>query len=480
MKLIPTIICGGAGSRLWPASQAHRPKPFMKIGKEGRSLLQQTFLRAATLPDVTEILTVTGADLLRATRDEFRQVNNGALKTPFILEPFGRNTAAAVAIAALDCVQSHGEDSVMLVLPADHLIENQQAFAEAVKTACAAAHNGVLVAFGIDPVSAHTGYGYIEVDKGNPSAKPDTGWLGVRRFVEKPSQERAEEFLQSGNYFWNSGMYCFKPGALLQEMRQHCPDIVEATTHCFSASVAMPRADTDCIQLERQSFSVVPNESIDFAVMEKTKNIVTVHGRFAWSDIGSWSAIAAVARKDGDGNSGSKNSIFYNSSNCFVYGSERKIGIVGLDGIVIVDVPDGLLVTHRDQTQDVKHVHTGNDIARPKSNDFGKTNPGAWEMPKIPEAMDSFQVKRLAIEPGQSISRHDSSWPVGPWIIAAGQARIIGLSGGTTDRTGGEAYQCGSFDHKIVNTGEGVLTLFEVGQNQFNSESFASGISSAS
>ena len=166
----------------------------------------------------------------------------------------------------------------------------------------------------------------------------------------------------------------------------------------------MPRADTDCIQLERQSFAVVPNESIDFAVMEKTKNIVAVHGRFAWSDIGSWGAIAAVARKDGDGNSGSKNSIFYNSSNCFVYGSERKIGIVGLDGIVIVDVPDGLLVTHRDQTQDVKHVHTANDIAQSKSNDFGKTNPGAWERPKIPEALDSFQVKRLAIEPGQSIS----------------------------------------------------------------------------
>ena len=452
----------------------------MKIGKDGRSLLQQTFLRAATLPDVAEILTVTGADLLQATKDEFGQVNNGSLKTPFILEPFGRNTAAAIATAALHCVHGHGEDSIMLVLPADHLIENQQAFAEAVKAACAAAQNGTLVAFGIGPVSAHTGYGYIEVDKGSSGTGTGAGWIDVRRFVEKPSQERAEEFLLSGNYFWNSGMYCFKPGVLLQEMRQHCPDIVEATAHCFSTSMAITRNDPECIHLERQSFAVVPSESIDFAVMEKTKNIVMVRGRFAWSDIGSWSAIAAFARKNGDGNSGTSNSIFYNSSNCFVYGSERKIGIVGLDGIVIVDVPDGLLVTHRDQTQDVKHVHAANDIARPKSNDFGKTNPGAWEMPKIPEAMDSFQVKRLAIEPGQSISRHDSGWPVGPWIIAAGQARIIGQSGRTTDRTGGEAYQCGSFDHEIVNTGEGVLTLFEVGQNQSISESLASGNSSAS
>ena len=480
MQLIPTIICGGAGARLWPASQAHRPKPFMKIGKDGRSLLQQTFLRAATLPDVAEILTVTGADLLQATREEFGQVNNGSLKTPFILEPFGRNTAAAIAIAALHCIQAHGEDSVILVLPADHLIENQQAFAEAVKAACAAARNGALVAFGIDPDSAHTGYGYIEADKGSSGTGTGAGWFDVRRFVEKPSQERAEEFLLSGNYFWNSGMYCFKPDVLLREMRQHCPDIVEATAHCFGTSMATARNDADCIHLERQSFAVVPSESIDFAVMEKTKSIVMVQGRFAWSDIGSWSAIAAFARKDGDGNSGNSNSIFYNSSNCFVYGSERKIGIVGLDGIVIVDVPDGLLVTHRDQTQDVRHVHTTIETARPKSNDFGKTNPSAWEKPKIMAATDSFQVKRLAIEPGKSISRHDSGWPSGPWIIAAGQARIIGHGGRTTDRTGGEAYQCGSFDHQILNTGDCVLTLFEVEQNQAISENLASGNSSAS
>ena len=338
---------------------------------------------------------------------------------------------------------------------------------------------GALVAFGIDPDSAHTGYGYIEADKGSSGTGTGAGWFDVRRFVEKPNQGRAEEFLLSGSYFWNSGMYCFKPGVLLREMHQHCPDIVKATAYCFSTSMAVARIDADCIHLERESFAGVPNESIDFAVMEKTKNIVTVQGRFAWSDIGSWTAIAAFARKDGDGNSGNSNSIFYNSSNCFVYGSERKIGIVGLDGIVIVDVPDGLLVTHRDQAQDVRHVHTTIETARPKSNDVGNTNPSAREKPKIPDAMDSFQVKRLAIEPGKSISRHDSSWPSGPWIIAAGQARIIGQGGRTTDRTGGEAYQCGSFDYQILNTGDCMLTLFEVEQNQAISENLASGNSSA-
>ena len=479
MKLIPTIICGGAGTRLWPASQAHRPKPFMKIGNDGRSLLQQTFLRSATLPDVAKILTVTGADLLQATKDEYAEVNTGGLETPYILEPFGRNTAAAVATAALHCTRIHGEDAVMLVLPADHLIENQQAFADAVKTATEAASSGALVAFGIFPVSAHTGYGYMEVNGSGPGAQAGAGWLDVLRFVEKPSQERAEEFLRSGTYFWNSGMYCFQPGVLLREMRQHCPDIVEATSRCFSISMAASPAGADCIQLERESFAVVPNEAIDTAVMEKSKNIVAVQGRFAWSDIGSWSAVAAFAHKDDDGNSGTGNSIFYNSSNCFVYGSERKIGIVGLDGIVIVDVPDGLLVTHRDQAQDVRHVHMAGGGAERQSGGSGNANPSTGKKSKTLEAADGFQVRRLAIEPGGSISRHDSSWPSGPWIVADGQARIMGQSSRTTDRTGGEAYQCSSFDHEIVNAGDGVLILFEVEQNQSIAESLASGNSSA-
>ena len=437
----------------------------MRIG-EGGSLLQQTFLRAAALPDVTEILTVTGQDLHLATQHEFRQVNDRGLKTPFILEPFGRNTAAAVAAAALHCAQAHGEDSLMLVLPADHLVENQQAFVDAVKAACLAARQGLLVAFGIDPISAHTGYGYIEVDKGSGSAKPDTGWHAVRRFVEKPDGEKAEEYLQSGHYFWNSGMYCFRPGVLLQEMRQHCPEIIEAVSDCFRTSIAAARAGADCVALDSQCFSIVPNESIDFAVMEKTRNIAVVHGQFVWSDIGSWSAIAAITRKDEDGNSGSKNTFFHNSSNCFVYGGERNIGIVGLEDIVIVDAPDGMLVAHRDQAQNVKHIYTRNESVQPKSHGLGNTKRSAWGDSKIIEAAGGVLVKRLAIEAGNKISSHDPGWPIGPWFVAAGHARIIGQSGQTTDRTRGEAYHCNSLDQEIVNTSEGVLTILAIDNEQ--------------
>ena len=466
MILVPTIICGGKGSRLWPASQAHRPKPFMKIG-EGGSLLQQTFQRAAALPDVTEILTVTGQELHLATQHEFRQVNDRGLKNPFILEPIGRNTAAAVATAALRCANAHGEDAIMLVLPADHLVENQQAFADAVVTARLAASQGMLVAFGIDPISAHTGYGYIEADKGGGTGGSN-GWHSVRRFVEKPSAEKAEEYLQSGHYYWNSGMYCFRAGVLLQEMRQHCPEIVEAASDSFRASMAAASSGADFLALDSQSFSNVPNESIDVAVMEKTRNIAVVHGQFVWSDIGSWSAIAAITQKDGDGNSGSSNSFFYNSSNCYVYGSERNIGIVGLEDIVIVDTADGLLVAHRDQAQDVKHIYAKSESTPQTTNGVGKTKHKPWGKSKIIESADGVLVKRLAIDSGSRISRHDPGWPAGPWFVAAGLARVISQNGKATDRTSGEAYHCNSHDQEIVNAGEGMLTLIAIDQDPSN------------
>ena len=479
MRLIPTIICGGTGSRLWPASRAGSPKPFMKIG-EGGSLIEQTFTRAAALPNVTEILTVTGRDLFQRTRDEFQLVNDRGLNTPFILEPFGRNTAAAVAVATLHCLQIYGENSLMLVLPADHLIENQRSFAEAVKTASTAAQEGMLVTFGIDPSSAHSGYGYIDVDKNNANVRLNPGWYGVRRFVEKPSKERAEEFLQSGRYLWNSGMFCSKPGVLLQEMRQHCPAIVEAALSCLSKSMMLTRAGSHCVDLDSQSFLLVPNDSIDFAVMEKTKNIVVVHGQFGWSDIGSWSAIADLAQKDGEGNSGGSNSIFHQSANCYVHGNGRAVAVVGLEDIVVVDAHDALLVAHKDRTQDVRHIFARSEGMPPKPSSLEKTDLGAWGYSKIVDATEAFRVKRLEIEIGHRLSRQDSGWPVGPWIVAAGHARIIGQSGTTTDKTGGEAYHCGPFDREIINTGDCVLTLFEVERNQFSSESLISANDTAS
>ncbi len=351
MQLVPTIICGGAGSRLWPVSKAGEPKPFMTMGNGG-SLLQQTFVRAAALPGVSEILTVTGLELHARTLMEYGKADAKELATSFILEPTGRNTAAAVTVAALHCARACGEHAVMLVLPADHLIDNQQAFAEAVGLAVLQAQQGKLVVFGILPTSARTGFGYIDV-----GADPV-------RFVEKPKLQKAEEFLRSGHHLWNSGMFCFKSGAVLREMKEHCPEIVDAAAFCMENSHSLERAASLCVELDHDSFSKVPNSSFDVALMEKCDNIAVVPGRFGWSDIGSWAAVADVAQRRGDGNAGGDNALFYDSSNCFVHGNSRTVAVVGLENIIVVDTPDGLLISHRDRSEDVRHI--ANSIGAPR------------------------------------------------------------------------------------------------------------------
>ena len=216
MRLVPAILCGGAGSRLWPVSRELHPKPFIRLS-DGQSLLQKAFLRGARLPGVSEVLTVTNRELFFKTRDELAEVNEKHLATSFILEPFGRGTAAAVACAALRAEQLHGRDALLLILPADHLISQPERFATAVREAEALAAQGNLVTFGIKPAHPETGYGYIEAD-GNR----------VVRFVEKPAFEKARQYVQSGKFLWNSGMFCFAAGAVLDEMALHCPQILEA------------------------------------------------------------------------------------------------------------------------------------------------------------------------------------------------------------------------------------------------------------
>lgn len=343
MQLIPTIICGGEGSRLWPVSRAGDSKFFMHVGSGG-SLLQQTFSRAAALPNVSEILTVTNQESYLRAQAEFAAVNAKSLRTPFILEPRGRDTAAAVAIAALQCARTRDENTLMLVMPADHLIDNQQAFADAVALAVSSARQEKLVVFGIEPTSAHMGFGYI--DKHSSPI----------RFVEKPGPEKAEEFFCSGDHLWNSGIFCFQPGTLLREMRQHCPAIVDAATLCLENSSPSQRESSHPIELDDNSFMNVPKYSLDVALMEKSSNIAVVPAQFGWNDIGSWAAVADLAKNDGNGNAGSHLVAFHQSTNCYVHSHNRAIGVVGMNDIIVVDTPEGLLISRRDKTEEVRHI----------------------------------------------------------------------------------------------------------------------------
>ena len=290
MKLIPTILCGGAGSRLWPVSRETHPKPFIRLA-DGQSLLQKAWLRGAVLADVAETLTVTNRDLFFKTEDEYREVaaipNNRTLTNRFILEPFGRNTAPAIAAAALHIAEVHGEDACLLVLAADHLIADQNSFAQAVATATQLAAQGKLVTFGIQPDMPETGYGYIEADGHH-----------VKRFVEKPNLATAQDYLASGRYLWNSGMFCFQAGVMLKEMAQHCPAILEATRACLAQSRRADGQGFSQIELDSVAFKAVPDDSIDYAVMEKSSNVAVVPCSIGWSDIGSWAALGDLTPAD--------------------------------------------------------------------------------------------------------------------------------------------------------------------------------------
>lgn len=347
MRLIPIILCGGAGSRLWPVSRELHPKPFIHLA-DGQSLLQKTFLRGAQLPGVKEILTVTNRDLFFKTTDEYRETNQTGLSLSYILEPFGRNTAAAIIAAALQIKQTYDdEEALMLVLPADHLITDQVSFARAIAEATKLAQQGKLVTFGIQPTSPETGYGYIEAE-GNE----------VLRFVEKPNLEKAQEYLDSGRFLWNSGMFCFNVKTLLQEVELHCPAIFSATKACMDVSETAMGKDFIQIELNAETFNAVPEDSIDYALIEKSKQVAVVPCQIGWSDIGSWSALGELIESDSKGNRIEGETLLHEVANCYIRGKDRLIAAVGIEDLFIIDTADALLVADKARAQDIKAIYS--------------------------------------------------------------------------------------------------------------------------
>lgn len=391
MSLIPVILSGGAGSRLWPVSRESHPKPFIRLS-DGQSLLQKAFLRGAQLPGVSEVLTVTNREFFFKTEDEFREVNVSRVPTSFLLEPFGRNTAAAVAAAALQVAEKDPE-AVLLVLAADHLIADQAAFATAVETAATLARDGNLVTFGIQPDAPETGYGYIEADGQR-----------VKRFVEKPNASTAAEYLASGRFFWNSGMFCFKASTMLDEMRQHCPGILEAVRACLEQSRRSEGKGFTHTELDAQSFGYVPEDSIDYAVMEKSSRVAVVPCDIGWSDIGSWAALGDLTAADSDGNRVDGEALLHNVSNCSIRSDERLIGVVGVSDLIIVDTTDALLVANKACSQDVKHVYPELKARGHECYKLHRTVHRPWGTYTVLEEGSRYKIKRIEVKPGASLS----------------------------------------------------------------------------
>jgi mannose-1-phosphate guanylyltransferase len=458
MNLIPTILCGGAGSRLWPVSRDLHPKPFIPLD-DGKSLLQHAFLRAAGLPAVAEILTITNRELLFKTEDEYREVNDRNLPCGYVLEPLGRNTAPAVAAAIESAAGAHGDDAIIVILPADHLIADEKAFRAAVEEAARLARAGSIVTFGIRPTAPETGFGYIEAD-GNR----------VLRFVEKPSPDRAREYLATGRFLWNSGMFCFTVRTMREEMQAHCPQVWRATKTCLAASRTLSGDGRRQIELDAPGFAQVPDISIDYAVMEKTSRAAVVPCAIGWSDIGSWSALADLVPADEHGNRVRGEALLHNSANTYVQSDQRLVAAVGVRNLLIVDTADALLVAERDTAQDVKHIYAELKRRGSELHKLHRTVHRPWGTYTVLEEGRNFKIKRIEVKPGASLSLQMHHHRSEHWIVVSGMARVVNGDRTFLVNTNESTYIPAGHKHRLENPGVLRLVMIEVQSGEYLGE----------
>jgi mannose-1-phosphate guanylyltransferase len=447
-SIISVVLSGGAGTRLWPASRESHPKPFMKLA-DGQTLIEKTYLRAMSLG--LDVLTVTNRDYYFMSRDGMNRV--GALGG-FLLEPFGRNTAPAIGLAAKLIQQTRGCDSVMLILAADHLIANQLEFASAVVEASKLAEQNNLVTFGIVPTSPETGFGYIELgeslDYGNK----------VTRFVEKPNYETAKSYVSSGKYLWNSGMFCFKASVFLSELAKHAPEVAKAVDACWSAM--QPLNNTQVVEISADFFESVPDISIDYAVMEKSDKVAVVSGDFGWNDIGSWNAIRDLVKPDAAKNRALGDAIFVDSMNTFVQSEHRLVATVGINDLMIIDTADALLVAHPDKSQEVKKVvaqlkKDGHDAFK-----LHRTVTRPWGTYTVLEEAPGFKIKRIEVKPGASLSLQMHHHRSEHWVVVNGTAKITNGDKEILIGSNESTYIPAGQKHRLENPGAVTCVMIEV------------------
>lgn len=458
MNLLPVILCGGAGSRLWPVSREAHPKPFIRLA-DGASLLQKAFQRAAALDGVSEVLTVTNRELFFKTEDEFREVNTKQLATSFILEPFGRNTAAAVAAAALHAARAHGEQTLMLVLAADHLITQFDAFATAVGRAEQLARAGAVVTFGVRPDAPETAYGYIEADG-----------EAVVRFVEKPQLAEARAYLASGRFLWNSGMFCFAAGTILKELAQHCPDVLAAVSACLEHSPSSEGKDGVQIRLDSHLFGAVPDISIDYAVMEKCERAAVVPCEIGWSDVGSWTALSELSAPDARGNRIEGEALLLDVENTYVHSTSRLVGAVGARNLLIIDTPDALLVADRDRAQDVKHIYAELKARGHEAHKVHRTVHRPWGTYTVLEEGLRFKIKRIVVKPGASLSLQMHHHRSEHWVVVSGMAKVVNGEREFFVSIDESTYIPAGHKHRLENPGLVDLVMIEVQSGEYLGE----------
>lgn len=411
--LLPVIMAGGTGSRLWPMSRELYPKQFLRLYGQ-RSMLQETVLRLDDV-DAREPVVICNQEHRFLVAEQLRQINK--LSHNIILEPVGRNTAPAIALAALSAIEN-GDDPILLVLAADHIINNKLAFHQAIKSAFKFALQGRLVTFGIVPTGPETGYGYIH--RGQEETLDEQIAYQVSRFVEKPNKETAESYIASGEYYWNSGMFMFRAKKYLEELEKFRPDILDA---CKAAIQGCKESD-EFIKVDRDLFIACPDESVDYAVMEKTTDAVVVGFDADWSDVGSWSALWEVSPKDDKGNVLTGDTFLHNANNCYINTDEKLIAAIGVDDLVIINTKDAVLVVNKDQIQDVKKV-----VEYLKANHRSEYKRHReiyrpWGRCDVVVQTERFNVNRITVKPGAAFSMQMHHHRTEHWVILSGTGEV--------------------------------------------------------
>lgn len=461
------VICsGGVGSRLWPVSREENPKPFFKM-EDGLSLLQKSFLRAKAVGCVESVTTVTNHDLFFRTKDEYCDLSP-SMPLHYLLEPFGRNTAPAVCAAALELDARYGDDALMLVLPADHLVKNEVALTQAVALAAKAAAEGRLVTFGIQPTHAATGFGYIEVPEGSNSRTIQI--QNAVRFVEKPTRELAEQYLSGGRHLWNSGMFCFRVGTLLEELTIHAAGLVKSVTAAFQAADRSDGPGHTVTRLMPETFGAVEDISIDHALMEKSDRVAVVPCDLGWSDIGSWHAMAKLVEPDEEGNRIVGQAEVVDSRNTYIRSPDRLVAAIGVEDLVIVDTADALLVAHKDRTQDVKKVVERLKAGGGELHQHHVIVHRPWGTYTVLEEGEGFKMKRIEVKPGASLSLQMHHHRSEHWIVVRGTAKVVNGEHETLLRTNESTYIPAGHKHRLENPGIIPLIIIEVQSGDYLGE----------
>ncbi len=462
--ITPVILCGGAGSRLWPLSRQMLPKQFLPL-VTGRTLLQDTALRAKETADgahsASQPIVVCNEAHRFLVQDQLAEIGIGAR---IVLEPAGRNTAAAVAVAAIAASMAHkADDPVLLVLASDHAIRGADAFKAAVWRAAEVAASGMLVTFGIAATRPDSGFGYIE--RGDP-LPGDAGAFRVARFVEKPPAEKARAMIETGRIYWNSGMFAFGAKRVLEELSRLRPDILEAAR----AAIATATDDLGFLRLGKEAFLACPAEAIDRAVMERTAHAAVIPADFEWSDVGSWGALWELAEKDAAGNAARGDVQLQDTKDSLVFGDRHLIATLGVENLIIVDSDDALLVADRSRSQEVREVVE--DLKRANRSEYlsHRRVYRPWGYYESVDAGEHFQVKRLMVKPGHALSLQLHRKRAEHWVVVSGRARVTRGEDTLYLDENQSTYIPVGIKHRLENDGKEPLLIIEVQSGSYLGE----------